>query len=63
VRIKKLKLLIATAMAMLMTGNMTAAIPTEPVTAQTDAAKKLYSYFVEQYGQKTISSVMADVNW
>ena len=62
-RIKKLKLLIATAMAMLMTGNMTAAIPTEPVTAQTDAAKKLYSYFVEQYGQKTISSVMANVNW
>ena len=38
-------------------------IPTTPQTASTDAAKKLYSYFVEQYGQKTISSVMADVNW
>ena len=38
-------------------------ILTTPQTASTDAAKMLYSYFVEQYGQKTISSVMADVNW
>ncbi|MBR1880148.1 MAG: Ig-like domain-containing protein, partial [Prevotella sp.] len=38
-------------------------IPATPQTASTDAAKKLYSYFVEQYGQKTISSVMANVNW
>jgi len=34
-----------------------------PVTATTNAAKRLYSYFLEQYGQKTISSVMANVNW
>ena len=34
-----------------------------PVAATTDAAVKLYNYMVEQYGQKTISSVMADVNW
>ena len=34
-----------------------------PVAATTDAAQKLYSYLVGQYGQKTISSIMADVNW
>lgn len=34
-----------------------------PVVATTDAAQKLYGYFLEQYGQKTISSVMANVNW
>ena len=34
-----------------------------PVAATTDAAKKLYTYFLEQYGKKTISSVMANVNW
>lgn len=38
-------------------------IATSPVVATTEPAKKLYSYFVEQYGQKVISSVMADVNW
>ena len=38
-------------------------IPATPQTASTDAAKKLYGYFVEQYGQKCISSVMANVNW
>ena len=39
------------------------AIATSPVVATTDAAKKLYSYFYEQYGKKVISSVMANVNW
>ncbi|MCR5130892.1 MAG: glycoside hydrolase family 26 protein [Prevotella sp.] len=34
-----------------------------PVVASTEPALKLYSYMVEQYGQKTISSVMANVNW
>ena len=38
-------------------------ISSTPVVANTDAAKKLYAYFVEQYGRKIISSVMADVNW
>lgn len=38
-------------------------IPATPVTASTDAAKNLYAYFYNQYGRKTISSVMADVNW
>ena len=38
-------------------------IPSEPVTASTDAAKKLYKYLYDQYGKKTISSVMANVNW
>ena len=62
-RMKKLKTLIVTAVALLVSGTVAAAIPSTPVTASTDAAKKLYSYFVEQYGQKSISSVMADVNW
>ena len=38
-------------------------IPTEPVTASAESAKKLYAYLLSQYGRKTISSVMADVNW
>lgn len=38
-------------------------ISVSPVVASTDAAKMLYTYFREQYGQKVISSVMADVNW
>lgn len=33
------------------------------VAGETEGAKKLYNYFIEQYGKKTISSVMADVNW
>ena len=40
-----------------------ASIATAPVVATTDAAKRLYTYFREQYGQKVISSVMADVAW
>ena len=38
-------------------------ISATPVIATTEAAKKLYSYLVEQYGRKTISNVMANVNW
>lgn len=38
-------------------------IPKTPVTASTDAAKKLYTFFLNNYGQKMVSSVMADVNW
>lgn len=38
------------------------AIKTKPLT-QNAAAVKLYEYFLEQYGQKVISSVMANVNW
>lgn len=39
-------------------------IVTSPVNQDAnEAAKKLYSYFLEQYGSKTISSVMANVNW
>jgi len=34
-----------------------------PLTASAPAAVKLYRYLLEQYGKKTISSVMADVNW
>ncbi|MBR1548313.1 MAG: hypothetical protein IJ637_06265 [Prevotella sp.] len=37
-------------------------VPT-PMTTTGDAAKKLYTYLYEQYGRKTISGVMADVNW
>ena len=44
------------------TGNKN--IATAPVNANaTEAAKRLYSYFKDQYGQKVISSVMAEVNW
>lgn len=60
---KKLKVFIVAATALLATGSMATDIPSEPVTANTEAAKKLYSYFLEQYGQKTLSSVMANVNW
>ena len=38
-------------------------IAANPVFATTDAALKLYDYMREQYGQKVISSVMANVNW
>ena len=38
-------------------------IASTPVVATTDAAKGLYSFLVEQYGKKIISSVMANVNW
>ena len=38
-------------------------ISASPVVASTEAAKKLYTYFKDQYGKKIISSVMADVNW
>lgn len=60
---KKLKTLILIVMSLLATSHVVAEIPQTPVTASTDAAKTLYSYFLEQYGKKTISSVMADVNW
>ena len=33
------------------------------VNGETAQVKKLYSYFLEQYGEKIISSVMANVNW
>ena len=39
------------------------AIPSEPVTASTDAARKLYAYMYSLYGKKVLSSVMANVNW
>ena len=35
----------------------------EPVAATTEPAKKLLAYMWSQYGSKTISSVMAEVNW
>ena len=35
----------------------------EPVFATTEPAKKLLAYMWSQYGSKTISSVMAEVNW
>lgn len=38
-------------------------IPTAPVTATTEAAKQLYTFFYNNYGKKVVSSVMADVNW
>ena len=38
-------------------------IASAPSTQTNDAAKKLYTYFYQQYGVKTISSVMANVNW
>jgi len=37
-------------------------ISTTPLTANA-AARKLYTYFYEQYGRKSLSSVMAEVNW
>ncbi len=33
------------------------------VAGETEQVTKLYNYFLEQYGKKTISSVMANVNW
>lgn len=60
---KNMKSLLTMVVLLLTASAMYADIPTMPQTASTDAAKKLYGYFVEQYGQKTISSVMADVNW
>ncbi|MBQ9356195.1 MAG: hypothetical protein IJT98_02750 [Prevotella sp.] len=39
------------------------AIPETPVTASTYEARRLYSFFLDNYGRKTVSSVMADVNW
>ena len=38
-------------------------LSTTPVAATTNAALKLYDFMREQYGQKVISSVMANVNW
>ena len=38
-------------------------IAINPVTGTTDAAKRLYRYFRNNYGKKVISSVMANVNW
>ena len=38
-------------------------IATAPVAGTTEAAKRLYRYFRNNYGKKVISSVMADVAW
>ena len=38
-------------------------IATGSVAGTTDAAKRLYRYFRNNYGQRIISSVMADVAW
>ena len=38
-------------------------IATSSVAGTTDAAKRLYRYFRNYYGQRIISSVMADVAW
>ena len=38
-------------------------IDATPVAATTPEARRLYRYFLEQYGKKTFSSVMANVNW
>ena len=38
-------------------------IATNSVAGTTDAAKRLYRYFRNNYGKKIISSVMADVAW
>jgi len=38
-------------------------IATNSVAGTTDAAKRLYRYFRNNYGRKIISSVMANVNW
>ena len=59
---KRLKTLIA-ALTLIATGTTAADIPSTPVTASSDAAKNLYAYFLDQYSKKTISSVMANVNW
>ena len=38
-------------------------IPAEPVTASSTEAKALYQLFLNNYGKKVLSSVMANVNW
>ena len=38
-------------------------IATKPVAGTTEAAKRLYRYFRNNYGKKIISSVMANVAW
>ena len=38
-------------------------IATSSIAGTTDAAKRLYRYFRNNYGKKVISSVMADVAW
>ena len=38
-------------------------IATSPVAGTTEASKRLYRYFRNNYGKKVISSVMADVAW
>ena len=38
-------------------------IALSPVAGTTDAAKRLYRYFRNNYGKRIISSVMADVAW
>ncbi|MBR1934188.1 MAG: hypothetical protein IJ841_10965 [Prevotella sp.] len=61
----------ATAQAPAFTLHFTTKAKPEPVNPDITAtlvsgnaaAQKLYDYFVSQYGQKTISSVMANVNW
>lgn len=60
---KHLKSLMLVVFVLMATARARADISTTPVTASTDAAKNLYAYFLDQYGKKTISSVMANVNW
>jgi len=43
--------------------NSTTTPSNKPVAATTEPAIKLYNYLKNNYGQKTISSVMANVNW
>lgn len=50
------------------TGEQPSVTPTPgisqtPLTASTASAQRLYRYMLEQYGHKTLSSVMANVNW
>lgn len=47
------------AKAQLVNANISAT----PVTATSESAKKLYTFFYDNYGKKVVSSVMADVNW
>ena len=60
---KHLKSLMLVVFVLMATARARADISTTPVTASTDAAKNLYAYFYDQYGRKTVSSIMADVNW
>ena len=41
----------------------TGSIPADPVTASSPQAKALYQILLNYYGQKVVSSVMANVNW